>query len=124
MKERDTGAAVLGRAFAEYEMLRYYFRNETQRHAIADKFAFIALSICLKYGEVYATSEKLEGVAAWLPPGKAPLGGWQVMRAALSRLFSGSDGGVQGGCRLTVDLSLTSTESWYRTRTGSCKSSE
>jgi ribosomal protein S18 acetylase RimI-like enzyme len=82
LKERDTGAAVLGRAFAEYEMLRYYFRNETQRHVIADTFAFIALSVCLKYGEVYATSEKLEGVAAWLPPGKATFGGWQVLRSA------------------------------------------
>jgi ribosomal protein S18 acetylase RimI-like enzyme len=81
LKERDTGAAVLGRAFAEYEILRYYFRNETQRHVIADTFAFIALSVCLKYGEVYATSEKLEGVAAWLPPGKAPFETWQVMRS-------------------------------------------
>jgi len=80
-EERDAGAAVLGRAFAEYELLRYYFHDETQRHAIAKTFVFIALSVCLKYGEVYATSEKLEGVAAWLPPGKAPFGGWQIMRS-------------------------------------------
>jgi len=88
LKERDAGAAVLGRAFAEYELLRYYFHDETQRHAIADTFVFIPLSVCLKYGEVYATSEKLEGVAAWLPPGKAPFGGWQIIRSVpLSVLF-------------------------------------
>jgi len=87
-KERDAGAAVLGRAFAEYELLRYYFPDKTQRHAVANKFCFIGLSVCLKYGEAYATSEKLEGVAAWLPPGKAPFGGWQIVRSVpLSILF-------------------------------------
>jgi ribosomal protein S18 acetylase RimI-like enzyme len=81
VRERDAGAAVLGRAFAEYELLRHYFPDETQRHAISNTFSFIGLSVCLRYGEVYATSEKLEGVAAWLPPGKAPFGMWQLVRS-------------------------------------------
>ena len=98
LKERDAGAAVLGRAFTEYELLRYYFHDETQRRAVADTFVFIALSVCLKYGDVYATSEKLEGVAAWLPPGKAPFGSWQMMRSVpLSALFRF---GRQGANRL------------------------
>jgi GNAT superfamily N-acetyltransferase len=80
LKERDAGVAVLGRAFTEYELLRYYFPDKTERRAAADMFAFIALSVSLKYGEVYASSEKLEGVAAWLPPGKSPFGVWQIMR--------------------------------------------
>jgi ribosomal protein S18 acetylase RimI-like enzyme len=81
LKERDAGASVLGRAFTEYELLRYYFQDETERRAVADTFASISLSVCLRYGEVYASSEKLEGVAAWLPPGKAPFGGWQILRS-------------------------------------------
>ena len=81
LKERDAGAAVLGRAFAKYELLRYYFPDENRRRAIADSFVLIALSVCLKYGEAYTTSEKMEGVAAWLPPGKAPFGGWQILRS-------------------------------------------
>jgi ribosomal protein S18 acetylase RimI-like enzyme len=98
LKERDAGAAVLGRAFTEYELLRYYFPDETERRAVADMFGFIALSVCLKYGEVYASSEKLEGVAAWLPPGKAPFGGWQIIRSVpLSILFRF---GRQGASRM------------------------
>lgn len=81
LKEREAGAAVLGRAFTEYELLRYYFRDKTQRRAVADTLCFIALSICLKYGEVYAPSEKLEGVAAWLPPGQSPFGARQIIRS-------------------------------------------
>ena len=87
-KDRDAAAAVLGRAFTEYELLRHYFQDEKKRCAVAQTFCFIALSVCLKYGEVYASSEKMEGVAAWLPPGKAPFGGWQVIRSVpLSILF-------------------------------------
>jgi len=98
LKERDAGTAVLGRAFTEYELLRYYFPDETERRAVADMFGFIALSVCLKYGEVYASSEKLEGVAAWLPPGKAPFGGWQIIRSVpLSILFRF---GRQGASRM------------------------
>jgi ribosomal protein S18 acetylase RimI-like enzyme len=97
-KDRDAGAAVLGRAFTEYEMLRYYFQDEAERHAVAVTFGFIALSVCLKYGEAYASSAKMEGVAAWLPPGKAPFGGWQIIRSVpLSILFRF---GRQGASRI------------------------
>ena len=97
-KDRDAGAAVLGRAFTEYEMLRYYFQDEAERHAVAVTFGFIALSVCLKYGEAYASSAKMEGVAAWLPPGKAPFGGWQIIRSVpLSVLFRF---GRQGASRM------------------------
>jgi len=97
-KDRDAGAAVLGRAFTEYEMLRYYFQDEAERHAVAVTFGFIALSVCLKYGEAYASSAKMEGVAAWLPPGKAPFRGWQIIRSVpLSVLFRF---GRQGASRM------------------------
>ena len=80
-KDRDAGATVLGQAFTEYDLLKYYFQDEAERRAVANTFCFIALSVCLKYGEVYASSEKMEGVSAWLPPGKAPFGGWQLIRS-------------------------------------------
>lgn len=97
-KDRDAGAAVLGRAFAEYELLRYYFQDEMERHAIAVTLGFVELSVCLKYGEVYASSAKIEGVAAWLPPGKAPFGGWQLIHSVpLSVLFRF---GRQGASRM------------------------
>ncbi|MFC1970059.1 GNAT family N-acetyltransferase [Chloroflexota bacterium] len=97
-KDRDAGAAVLGQAFTEYELLRHYFHDKTERRAVADTFGSILLSVCLKYGEVYASSEKLEGVAAWLPPGKVPFGGWQIIRSVpLSILFRF---GRQGASRM------------------------
>jgi ribosomal protein S18 acetylase RimI-like enzyme len=97
-KDRDAGAVVLGRAFTEYELLQYYFHDERERRAVAVTLAFIELSVCLKYGEVYASSERLEGVSAWLPPGKAPFGGLQIIRTVpLSVLFRF---GRQGASRM------------------------
>jgi len=97
-KDRDAGAEVLGRAFTEYELLQYYFQDETKRHAVTVTFGLVALSVCLKYGEVYASSAKMEGVSAWLPPGKAPFGGWQIIRSVpLSVLFRF---GRQGASRI------------------------
>jgi len=81
VKERDAGSAVLGRAFAGYDVFRYYFPDEKERLAAATTISFISVSVCLKYGEVYATSEKFEGVATWLPPGQSPFGAQQVMRS-------------------------------------------
>ena len=97
-KDRDAGAEVLGRAFTEYELLQYYFHDETKRHAVTVTFGLVALSVCLKYGEVYASSVKMEGVSAWLPPGKAPFGSWQIIRSVpLSVLFRF---GRQGASRI------------------------
>jgi ribosomal protein S18 acetylase RimI-like enzyme len=94
-KDRNAAALVLRQAFAEYELLRYYFPDEKQRYSVARLFGLTAISICLKYGEVYASSEKLEGVAAWLPPGKAPFGMWQVIRSVpLSTLFGLAHQGI------------------------------
>jgi len=97
-KDLGAGATVLGRAFAEYELLRYYFQDETERHAIAVTLSFVELSVCLRYGEVYASSARMEGVSAWLPPGKAPFGGLQIIRSVpLSVLFRF---GRQGASRM------------------------
>jgi ribosomal protein S18 acetylase RimI-like enzyme len=80
-KDRDAGVAVLGRAFAKYELFRYYFRDEKEQRAAADMFSFMSVYVSLKCGEAYATSEKFEGVATWLPPGQLDYGGPHVMRS-------------------------------------------
>ena len=36
---------------------------------------------CLKYGEVYATSEDLEGIVAWVPGKYADMTAWRIIRS-------------------------------------------
>jgi ribosomal protein S18 acetylase RimI-like enzyme len=119
LKDRDAGATVLGRAFADYEFLRYYFPDETERHTIADTFVFLGLSVCLKYGEAYGTSQQLEGVAGWLPPGKAPFGVWQVVRSVplpvILRFGRQGAGRMQAYGRFVDDLhrKMLPAPHWY-----------
>jgi ribosomal protein S18 acetylase RimI-like enzyme len=119
LKERADGAAVLGRAFAEYELLRYYFPDETQRRAEAETLGLMAVSVCLKYGEVYGTSERMEGAATWLPPGKAHLSGWHIMHSVplsiLSRLGRQGAGRMRAYGRYVDDLRrrLVPYPHWY-----------
>ncbi len=82
LKKADVprAAAVLGRAFAD-EILAAYFFPEEKRLAVAETFSSLSLYLCVKYGEVYATSDRFEGVAAWSPPGAAPFSAWQSLRA-------------------------------------------
>jgi hypothetical protein len=103
LKERDAGAAVLGRAFTEYELFRYYFPDETERRAAADRLSFIELSVCLKYGEVYASSEKLEAVAPGCRRGRRLLEAGKLCAPSRSRFLLGLDAKGQAECGLRVD---------------------
>ncbi|MBN1369703.1 MAG: GNAT family N-acetyltransferase [Dehalococcoidaceae bacterium] len=81
IKDRDTATAVAAKAFKDYTMLEYFYPDETRRHAVAETFILITMAVCLKYGEVYTTPGALQGICAWLGPGKAPFGGWQMLRS-------------------------------------------
>ncbi|MDD5486151.1 MAG: GNAT family N-acetyltransferase [Dehalococcoidales bacterium] len=81
LKDRNAAVALAAKAFRDYRMLEYFYPDAPRRHAIAETFIFITLSVCLKYGEVYTTPETMKGIAAWLPPGKAPFGTWQLLRS-------------------------------------------
>ena len=41
----------------------------------------VPVRYCLKYGEVYATSEALEGVVAWVPGKYADMTIWRILRS-------------------------------------------
>ena len=41
----------------------------------------VPLRYCMKYGEVYATSESLEGVIAWVPGKYADMNLWRMIRS-------------------------------------------
>lgn len=41
----------------------------------------VPVRYCLKYGEVYATSENLEGVVVWVPGKYADMTAWRIIRS-------------------------------------------
>ncbi len=81
-------AAVLNRAFHNYPLLRYYYPDEPARDKIGHYFFHSMISYTIRYGEVYATSPDLEGIAAWLASDKYPMTFLRLLRSVpLSVIF-------------------------------------
>jgi hypothetical protein len=70
--EGKQAAETLARAFHDYPLLKYYFPDSSKREKIT--YYFIASSVfsATRYGEVYATSVNMEGVAVWVLSDRYP----------------------------------------------------
>ncbi len=71
---------VLIRAFWNHPPLQYYFPDEAERERIAPYFFSLSVFTSIRYGEVYATSQNLEGIAVWLPSDNYPVTLWRLLR--------------------------------------------
>lgn len=72
---------TLIRAFWDHPPLQYYFPDETERKRVAPYFFSLSLFTGIRHGEVYATSQDLEGIAVWLPPNIYPLTLLRLLRS-------------------------------------------
>ena len=81
-------AEVLSRAFHNYPLLQYYFPEELERKKITSYFLSLAIYSSIRYGEIYATSPNMEGVAIWFPSDNYPVTIWKLVRSVpLSVIF-------------------------------------
>jgi GNAT superfamily N-acetyltransferase len=72
---------VLTLAFQDYAVLRYAFPDRSQRAKMALYYCQTMLYYSVRYGEAYATSPALEGVAAWITSAYFPVTFWRVLRS-------------------------------------------
>jgi GNAT superfamily N-acetyltransferase len=71
---------MLSRAFWKYPLLTHFFPEESSRQAISDIMLAMPVYTCLRYGEVYVTSAKIEGSAIWTPSDNYPVNFWGLLR--------------------------------------------
>ena len=69
LRKRDIKAAAetLAKAFQDYPLSLYFIPDELERRKKQPAMFSTLIKNGLKYGEVYATSSKMEGVAVWFP---------------------------------------------------------
>lgn len=79
--QADAAVGTLGRAFYEYNLVRYFFPEDEPRRNFVRYFCSIPLYYGFKYGEVYATSSEMEGVAVWYPSKNHPFSTVKVLRS-------------------------------------------
>lgn len=74
---------TLTRAFQDDPVSRYLFPGDEERPRPLAWYLGSAVRYCQPYGEVYA-AEGLDGVAAWLPPGKTRVSNpWHMLRSGM-----------------------------------------
>ena len=89
---------ALSNAFRDYPLLQFYFPDNLTREKIANYFLSFAVYTGIKYGEVYATSNNLEGIAVWLPSKNYPITFWKMLRSVPISKILGF--GRHGGSKL------------------------
>ena len=77
--KRATEALI--RAFWNHQPLQYYFPDEAERERIAPYFFSLFVFNGIRYGEVHATSQDLEGIAVWLPSDNYHVTLWRLLRS-------------------------------------------
>jgi GNAT superfamily N-acetyltransferase len=99
---------MLTRAFSNYPLLTHYFPEESERQAVSENIMALSIYTCLRYGQVYATSDRLEGAAVWSPSENYPASFWRVLRSVpLSHILGISGSGayrIQAVDRFLLDI--------------------
>ena len=84
--EVQKASLVLGKAFHDDSVWRQAIPDETERKQKLPVVFEISLKYALRYGEVYATSENLEGIATILPYDRADMTFWRLLRSGTFRI--------------------------------------
>jgi ribosomal protein S18 acetylase RimI-like enzyme len=79
-KDIPQAGAVLANAFQHDSVWRMFFKDEATINQKGTLYES-PIRYCLKYGEVYAASERLEGIAAWTSGDLADLTIWRLIRS-------------------------------------------
>ena len=109
----------LTKAFQSYPLFNYYYPDESTKERISHYFLSIAVFSGMRYGEIYATSPNLEGVAVWITSDKYPMTVWRLLRSVpLPVLFGFGRYGANkmrnlGGYLDAVHHRLVPFKHWY-----------
>ncbi len=78
----DRATEMLARAFYDDPLTLYAYSDGGRESDSLLYFFQFPLKYCLRYGEGYAPTSEVEGVALWLPSNKYPITFWRTLRTA------------------------------------------
>ncbi|MHA1979163.1 MAG: GNAT family N-acetyltransferase [Candidatus Hodarchaeales archaeon] len=84
-KDIETACQVLGRAFHNDPAWIYVIPDETERKKKLPAVFEFVVRYSLKYGEVYAPTKNLEGIAAWVTHTTVEKSLWRILRSGAYR---------------------------------------
>jgi len=91
-------SAVLADAFQHDPLWNKIFEGESNIDLKFRACFEIPIKFCYKFGEVYATSKNLEGIAAWVPGNISHMTMWRMIRSGA--IFPGMKIGAKAGKKM------------------------
>ena len=110
---------ILVSAFRNDPMSIYFYADELEREKKLPYLFQVILSYCIRYGEVYTSSNTLEGVAAWLNSDNHPMTFWKLVRSGMLTAMLKSGGAGTSRVRNLADYTdkvhkrLVPFKHWY-----------
>ncbi len=84
--ELEKSVEVLSQAFNDDVLSRYFFPSEEDRIQYLPELFRYRIKYGLKFGQVYASSQNLEGIAIWRYPDSTKKSTWRDLRSGGLRL--------------------------------------
>ena len=84
-KDIKSACLVLGKAFHDDPAWVYVIPDEIERNERMPIIFEFIIRYSLRYGEVYAPTRKLEGIATWLPHTTVEKTTWRILRSGAVR---------------------------------------
>ncbi|MHA1952843.1 MAG: GNAT family N-acetyltransferase [Candidatus Heimdallarchaeaceae archaeon] len=83
----EEAAEVFSRAFADDPLLNWFLPENSSRKEMSFSYFKFRIRFGVLFGEVYATSQNLEGLAVWFPSNKMDMTYWRMLKSGGMRLF-------------------------------------
>ena len=83
----EEAAEVFSRSFANDPLLKWFFPEESSRKELSSSYFRFRIKFGVLFGEVYATSQNLEGLAVWYPSNKMDMTYWRMIKSGGMKLF-------------------------------------
>ncbi len=91
---------MLARALFHDPQTAHFEPDESRRTATITPVFQVLIKYTVRFGLVQATSDRLEGLACWLPPGRVEMSRWRLMRSGVHGLPRRVGPEVMGRIRL------------------------
>ena len=72
---------VYARSYLTTTLYQKSLENVEDKISLLESFFEVAIRFGMKYGYAYAPTEKLEGIAIWIPGEKAKMNMWRILRS-------------------------------------------
>lgn len=86
-KHMQKAIQTFSRSFNTDPLTMYMFPDEKERQRFMQHYFQFRVKYGIIYGEVYATSEDIEGIAMWIKPKNTKMTMWRMFRAGGMKLF-------------------------------------